>query len=168
MPMSDYLRELRALVGNRVLEVPTVGVVVLDDAARMLLVRHAEGNDWTTPGGMVEPGETPADAAVRETWEETGLIVEPTRVLAVLGGPLHAATYANGDRVTWVSTLFAARAVGGALRADGEEALEVRYCTQAEAAALRCKPHMAAVLDVAWRGVPAAHFVPATWHPPRT
>ena len=71
--MSEYVRGLRERIGHDVLEVPTVGVAVFDDARRILLVRHAEGDDWTTPGGMVEPYESPADAAVRETWEELGL-----------------------------------------------------------------------------------------------
>ena len=73
--MSDYIRGLRDKIGTTVLEVPTASVLVFDDRQRVLLVRHVEGNDWTTPGGMVEPYETPADAAVRETWEETGLFV---------------------------------------------------------------------------------------------
>ena len=75
MPMSDYIRGLRERIGTTVLEVPTVSVLVFDAQQRVLLVRHAEGNDWTTPGWMIEPYETPADAALRETWEETGLLV---------------------------------------------------------------------------------------------
>ena len=85
MPMSDYIRNLRALIGTTVLETPTVSVLVFDADDRVLLVRHAEGNDWTTPGGMIEPYETPADAAVRETWEETGLFVALTRIVGVFG-----------------------------------------------------------------------------------
>jgi len=63
-----------------------VSVITFGDSERVLLVRHVEGNDWTTPGGMVEPYETPADAAVRETWEETGLYVRLTRIIGVFGG----------------------------------------------------------------------------------
>lgn len=166
MPMSDYVRGLRSLVGHALLEVPTVSVAVLDDAGRLLLVRHVEGDDWTTPGGMVEPCETPADAAVREVWEETGLSVELTHVAGVFGGPLHQATYANGDRVAWVSTLFGARVVGGSPRPDGEETLECRYVRRDEAASLRLKPHMGAVLDAAWRTDGRARFAPPTWRPP--
>ena len=88
MPMSDHMRALRAMVGPTVLEVPTVSVLVFDAQQRVLLVRHAEGNDWTTPGGMIEPYETPSDAAVRETWEETGLHVALTRIIGVFGGGL--------------------------------------------------------------------------------
>lgn len=166
MPMSDYVRGLRALVGRELLEVPTVAVAVQDDAGALLLVRHAEGGDWTTPGGMVEPFETPADAAVRETWEETGLAVELTHVAGVFGGPLQGATYANGDRIAWVSTLFGARAVTGTPRPDGVETLECRYVTRDEAARLRLKPHMPAVLAAAWRTGARAHFDAPTWRPP--
>ena len=83
MPMSDHIRGLRALIGTALLEVPTVAVFTFDEDNRVLLVRHVEGNDWTTPGGMVESYETPADAAVREMWEETGLHVELTRLIGV-------------------------------------------------------------------------------------
>lgn len=167
MPMSDYVRSLRALVGTTVLEVPTVSLACLDESSRLLLVRHAEGDDWTTPGGMVEPFEAPADAAVREMWEETGLVVELTRIVGVFGGPHQAATYANGDRIAWVSTLFACRAVGGTLRPDGAETLECRYVARAQARALRLKPHMPPVLDAVWQPRDSPYFAPPTWRAPR-
>ena len=84
----------------------------------MLLVRHVEGDLWTTPGGMIEPEETPANAAVREAWEETGLVVELVRIVGVFGGERCTSTYANGDRIAWVSTVFEARVIGGTLRPD--------------------------------------------------
>lgn len=59
MPLSEYVRAWRARIGTTVLEVPTVSVIVLDTAERVLLVRHVEGNNWTTPGGMIEPYELP-------------------------------------------------------------------------------------------------------------
>lgn len=59
--------------------------------ASMLFVRDAEGSfaavysirrdQWGSPGGWREPGESPVQNAVRETWEETGLLVDPTRVV---------------------------------------------------------------------------------------
>ena len=103
MPMSDYIRNLRAMIGTTVLEVPTVSVLVEDAQNRVLLVRHVEGNDWTTPGGMMEPYETPADAAVREMWEETGLFVTLTGIVGVFGGPLCSSTY--GNDVGWSGTV---------------------------------------------------------------
>ena len=166
MPMSDYIRGLRALIGTTVLELPTASVLVFDDDDRVLLVRHIEGNTWTTPGGMIEPYETPADAAVRETWEETGLFVELTRIVGVFGGKACVATYSNGDRVSFVSTVFAGRPLRGALRPDGEETLEARYWSRDEIATLPCKPHVQLFVAAAAARDGMAQFQPAAWQPP--
>jgi 8-oxo-dGTP pyrophosphatase MutT (NUDIX family) len=166
MPMSDHMRALRAMVGTTVLEVPTVSVLVFDGEQRVLLVRHAEGNDWTTPGGMIEPYETPSDAAVRETWEETGLHVALTRIVGVFGGELCASHYANGDRIAWVATVFAGERIGGTLKPDGDETLEVRFVARSDVAALRCKPHVGLFLDAGYAAGANAKFQAPLWKPP--
>ncbi len=63
--------------------VPSVTVITFDDRGRVQLARHADAGVWVAPGGCVDPHESPADAADREMWEETGLLVDPTRVLGV-------------------------------------------------------------------------------------
>lgn len=166
MPMSEYMRHLRSMVGTTVLEVPTVSVVAYDEADRVVLVRHVEGGDWTTPGGMIEPYEIPANAAVREAFEETGLFVELTALIGVFGGPLCTSTYANGDSLSWISTVFAARPIGGTLRPDGEETLDVRWFSRDDVRQVRCKPHVALFLDAAWSADRRGHFQKATWRPP--
>lgn len=166
MPMSEYVRELRAKVGTTVLEVPSVSILIFDEAERVVLVRHVEGNDWTTPGGMVEPYELPADAAVREAWEETGLYVELTELIGVFGGPICSGAYANGDKVAWVSTAFRAQRIRGTLTPDGEETLEARYFSREETRTLRCKPHVQMVLDAAYSRESKARFQRATWEAP--
>jgi 8-oxo-dGTP pyrophosphatase MutT (NUDIX family) len=166
MPMSDYMRGLRAKVGTGVLEVPTVSVITFDAQARVLLVRHAETGEWTTPGGMIEPYETPADAAVRETWEETGLYVELTRVIGVFGGEPCTTRFANGDELSWVATVFAAVPIRGRLRPDGDETSEVRYFERAQVSTIRCRPHVMLFLAAAYADPAAPRFAPATWRPP--
>jgi len=163
--MSDHVRALRAKIGTDLVEIPTVSVVVQDDASRVLLVRHVEGDVWTTPGGMIEPLETPANAAVRETWEETGLLVELTRIVGVFGGPLFRATYASGDRIAFVSTVFAARPLRGTLAPDGEETLEARWFVRHELAALAMNPHVRPVLAAALGPARDAYFEPPIWTP---
>ncbi|MFG1681260.1 NUDIX hydrolase [Nonomuraea sp. NPDC049269] len=57
-------------------EITTAFAVVRDDADRMLLTCvDREGRGWDMPGGHLEPGESPVDAAVRELAEETGLVL---------------------------------------------------------------------------------------------
>jgi len=166
MPMSDYVRSLRERVGTMQLEMPTASVIVFDEARRILLVRHVEGNEWTTPGGLIEPEETPADAAVREAWEETGLAVELVRIIGVFGGKPCTSTYSNGDRIAWVSTLFEGKVVGGVARHDGEETLEVRFLHVDELRRLPRKPHVDLFVDAAMAQRETAVFQPATWRPP--
>jgi 8-oxo-dGTP pyrophosphatase MutT (NUDIX family) len=150
-----------------VLEVPTVAVLSYDEKGRVLLVRHIEGDDWSTPGGMIEPYEVPSDAAVRETWEETGLYVELTRIIGVFGGETCTSRYSNGDMLSWVATVFEGRRVEGELRPDGVETLDARYFTPDEARALHCKPHVAMFLEAGWSTRRDAHFQAPTWRPAR-
>lgn len=62
-------------------------VVFRDDA--LLLVREARTGRWTLPGGWADAGDTPAEAAVRETAEESGFRVRAEKVLAVLDKSRH-------------------------------------------------------------------------------
>ena len=166
MTMSDYIRGLRRKIGHALLHYPSVSVLIFDRDGRVLLVRHHEGNRWSTPGGMVEPGETPADAAVREAWEETGAHVELEALIGVFGGQHYMQTYKNGDRVAWVSSAFRARLVGGELRPDGHETLELGWFLEEEIPQLDCKPHARQVIDAAFAGGDRAVFQPPTWSPP--
>jgi 8-oxo-dGTP diphosphatase len=60
------------------------GAVVFDPEGRVLLVREGYGRGrWSLPGGEIEAGEQPHEAAVREAREETGLVVTPTAVLGL-------------------------------------------------------------------------------------
>jgi ADP-ribose pyrophosphatase YjhB (NUDIX family) len=59
-----------------------VRAVVLRDA-RVLLVRERTDGGWALPGGWADPGLSAAQVAVKETAEEAGLAVRPTRLLAL-------------------------------------------------------------------------------------
>jgi 8-oxo-dGTP pyrophosphatase MutT (NUDIX family) len=165
--MSDYVRGLRERVGHEpLLQVPSVAVAVRDEGGRVLLARHVEGGVWLLPGGAVEPAETPADAAVRETWEETGLLVRLARVVGVFGGPEFVVRYGNGDRTSYVMTVFEARAEGGSPRADGVELLELRFAGAGEWEALPCAAWAPVVLAAVFAGGGEAAFAPARFVPP--
>ena len=67
--------------------IPCVGAVLRDATGRLLLVRRANEPGrglWSVPGGRVEPGETPAEAVVREVAEETGLAGAVTGLAGVV------------------------------------------------------------------------------------
>ena len=81
----------------------TARVLVLDADDRVLVQRGSDARDpatawWTVVGGGVEAGEEPRAAAARELWEETGLRVDPARLV----GPLfHRTTDFHFDGVAW-------------------------------------------------------------------
>lgn len=136
MPMSEYLRELRAEVGPRLLLLPTVAVLPRNDEGAVLLVRHADTGEWATIGGMVEPDEDPEDAARREAREEAGVSVLLRGVLAVLGGPDYRIRYPNGDEVACVPTVYAASVRSGQPRPDGDETDAVEWFSPDDLAGL--------------------------------
>ena len=61
----------------------SAGLVVVDDAGRVLMVEPTYKPGWEVPGGMVEPNESPRAGAAREALEELGLEVEVGRLLVV-------------------------------------------------------------------------------------
>lgn len=64
---------------------------IFDSGGRVLLVHHTYGRlNWELPGGLVEPGEAPAEAALRELFEETGLHGELGRLTGVYFEADHA------------------------------------------------------------------------------
>ncbi len=127
MPMSDHVRRIRRLVGSELLILPSVSVLVRDDEGRVLLVRHADSGRWGLIGGAVEVDERPEAAAVRETQEEAGVLVDLTGLVTVLGGPEFRVTYPNGDRAAYVSAVYEARVSSGSARPDDDETIEVGW-----------------------------------------
>jgi ADP-ribose pyrophosphatase YjhB (NUDIX family) len=120
--IAAHIARLRAAVGHELLLLPSVSVLPVDEAGRVLLVRHAgHDNGWGTLGGAVEPGESPAVAAAREAREEISTEVELVRLLDVLGGPDYEVSYPNGDRTAYVTAVYEARVVSGSpAPGDGE------------------------------------------------
>ena len=114
------------MVGPRLLMMPAVGAIVRDAEGRILLQLQHDDR-WTLPGGAMEPGEPPALALIREVLEETGLVVEPRSVVAVMGGEASRVVYPNGDQVEYVSIIFECVATGGALIEGNDETKTLAY-----------------------------------------
>jgi 8-oxo-dGTP diphosphatase len=109
------------------MRVRCVGAIVHDAGGRLLLIRRgrppAEGL-WSLPGGRVEPGESDAEAVVRELAEETGLRVEPGSLIGQVERP-------GPGGVTYDIRDYAAIVTGGVLSA-GDDASDARWASAAE------------------------------------
>ena len=125
MPTPDFIAGLRAYIGHDLLWLSTAAGVVLDSDDNVLLGRRSDTGGWALPGGIIDPAEEAADAAVREIFEETGVLAVPERLVAVtVSAPM---TYPNGDRVQYLELTFCCRPVGGQARVNDSESLEVGW-----------------------------------------
>ncbi len=122
MGIAPHIARLRAFVGHELLLLPSSAVLPVDGAGRVLLAWHTGATDgWSTVGGAVDPGESPAEAAIREAREEIGTEIRLGPLLDVLGGPDYEVTYLNGDRTAYVCAVYEATIVDGTpAPADGE------------------------------------------------
>jgi 8-oxo-dGTP pyrophosphatase MutT (NUDIX family) len=149
MGISPHLARLRAAIGHELLVLPCVTVLPVDKQERILLARHAGHTDgWGTVGGAVDPGESPAEAAVREAREEIGVDIRLVRLLTVLGGPDYEVTYPNGDRVAYVPAVYEAEIVAGTPAPSDGELSEVAWFTRADLQTLQLSRFTRALLTV--------------------
>jgi 8-oxo-dGTP pyrophosphatase MutT (NUDIX family) len=167
MPRSSYVQAVRAKIGSDLLMLQSVTVMLFDDQRRLLLAQDASSGLWMTVGGGIDPDEIPADAAVRECWEETGLLIEPTALLGVFGGPEFRINYANGDSVSYVVTVFKARWIAGEACPDGLESSAVRFVSRDEARTLRMAAWTKEMVERAFDYNGTPYFARPTWQPHR-
>jgi len=132
MAIPEYVRWLRGFVGHQRLLLASASVLIFDEQDRLLVARPAGRETWVAPGGVIDPGESPVDAAIREAYEETGLHVEITGIYGVFGGPEFSVQYPNGDVVDYIMTTYTARVTGGLLAPVDDEIAELRFVNRAE------------------------------------
>ncbi|MFE0381451.1 NUDIX domain-containing protein [Streptomyces inhibens] len=125
MATPDFIRDLRNSIGRQLLWLPGVSVVVFDDQGRVLLGKRADTGNWSVIGGIPEPGEQPAETAVREVYEETAVRVVPEGVVLVEAMP--PTRYPNGDVCQFMDVTLRCRAVGGEAKVNDDESLEVGW-----------------------------------------
>ncbi len=127
----------RILDGDRIgatarLKIGAAAAIFDASRARILLTQRADNAQWCLPSGGMEPGESIAEACVREVWEEIGLTVRITRLIGVYSSPHRVTEYADGNRFQFVSLLFEAEPLS--LDVDlGEECLAWGWFTPDEA-----------------------------------
>lgn len=136
---QDYIGWIRSKVGHEKVILVFAGGCIFNDKGEVLLQRRGDSNKWGFTGGAIELGETPQQAAIREAKEETGLDVEVGDIIGIYTDS--DMKYPNGDKAHSIFIVFKLQAVGGELRCDKQETLELKYFSKEDKPVLFCKQH---------------------------
>lgn len=139
MTRIDHYHDSTAPRATRM--VPAVTAVVRDRVGDILLQKRVDNQLWALPGGVIDIGETVAQAVLREVKEETGLDVEITRLVGIYSDPHHVIEYSDGEVRQQFSICFETAIRGGRL-ASSSESTEVRFFSINELDSLPMHPSM--------------------------
>ena len=110
----DYVRYIREKVGHSEIILNCAGCIIYNEFNQILLHKRRDCEQWGFMGGVVELGESVAEAAVREVFEESVY-------------SKYFDKYSNGDKAQVISHIFTAHVVGGSEIYQNEETMELRY-----------------------------------------
>ena len=146
MSQQNYIQWIRSKVGHEKIILAFSGGCIFNEKGEVLLQRRGDSNKWGFPGGAVEIGETPQQAAVREVKEETGLDVEIEKLLGVYTDL--DMIYPNGDRAQSIVIAYQFKVLSGELSPDQVETLELKYFSREDRPELFTRSHDALWSDI--------------------
>lgn len=120
--VQEWLSNIGEGVPGYVTPKVAIGAVVGNDQGEMLLVQRKDSGIWLYPTGWADVGYSPAEVAIKEVEEETGVICEPVQLLSVIDGQRMGFT-----RFGMYMLLFHCRATGGELRPHPLETADVGW-----------------------------------------
>ena len=112
MTTPQFILDLRENIGHDPLWLSGMAAFVQRDDGKILLARRADTHEWALICGIVEPGENPADTAVREVSEETEVDCVPD-YLAALVADDRMLQYSNDDRAQYLNAIYVCHLAAG-------------------------------------------------------
>ena len=111
MGRVEYYHDPKAPKPNSL--VVACNLLVTDDDGAILLQRRRDTGQWALPGGAMDFGETPAECAIRECHEETGITAEIIEFLGIYSNPNHIVAYTDGEVRQQYENTYIGRPVSG-------------------------------------------------------
>lgn len=125
--MSNYIMDLRKIVGHLTLIQVAASVIIENDKGQILLGKRTDNHKWGYAGGSIEIDEKVEDCALRELYEETGLVGEELEFFMISSGKEVHYIYPNGDEVSNVEIIYTCNKYHGELKPQLEEISELRF-----------------------------------------
>ena len=119
---DEWLASVGEGIAGYVTPKVAVAAVVANDAGEILLTQRSDYGFWLYPVGWADAGYSPAEIAVKEVYEETGIEVEVERLIAVFDG-----LRLGFSRFAMYSLVFQCRVIGGELRGHPLETRDVGF-----------------------------------------
>ncbi len=124
---ESYIGRLRAAVGTQVLLFVGARGIVRDGDGRVLLIRRSDNGLWALPAGAMELGESIAECATREVYEETGLRARELTAFVLYSGAKHTHTDMYGHTYQLHVTGFRVDAWDGELARQTDETTDAAF-----------------------------------------
>ncbi len=122
---GEWLKVVGSGIAGYVTPKVAIGAVVGDDEGRLLLIQRADSGIWLYPTGWADIGYSPAEVAVKEVQEETGIHCEVVRPIGIFDG-----LRLGFSRIPLYTIVFHCRATGGELQHHPQECLDVGWFTE--------------------------------------
>jgi len=120
--VEEWLKTVGEGVPGYVTPKIAIGAVVGNDEGKILLIQRADSGVWLYPTGWADIGYSASEVAIKEVREETGIDVEPIRLVAVLDG-----LRLGFHRIPLYSLVFHCRTVGGKVEPHPLECLDAGW-----------------------------------------
>ena len=107
----------------------SAGGIVFNSQGQVLLTKHSQNKHWSFPKGLIDPGQTSEEAALREVREEGGVEAE---ILGRVGYSKYVYTL-GGEKIFKVVTYFLMKYVSGDIKDHDWEVSDIGWYEQEEA-----------------------------------
>lgn len=135
----NYIKNIREKVGHECIFLNFSSAIIVNRKGEILIQKRGDKKLFGFPGGTMELGESAEETVIREVKEETGLDIKVKRLIGVY--TKYFDTYPNGDKAQPIVIFFECMKIGGKIKVDNKETLELLFVSPNKVPKLFNKQH---------------------------